>query len=894
MRRRNKSRPKAALNYLAAFMQGLHEDRKRLTEIQGAYDNLTLLGQLLCAGTDITGMREDFNQLAGVLLEQLAREHYKKAVMNLGSGARTAIDILTRNLFERTADIGFLATDDAIREFAEAVEADPAARNDPAWQARLHARFYEYIQKYSVYHNIILLSPSGEVLAQLDGNSPVTHSYDRLLGEALTTTAGYVEVARPSDLLPGEDSPLLYAYRVMAADGSRPVGVLCLCFRFQDECQRIFESLVAEDDWTVITLLDGEGRVLASSDANQFPIGVKLEALAGEECQVVRFAGREYLAATRHTSGYQGYAGPGWVGHALAPLNHAFEMSEAHELEAVPADVLDNVLETASLFSQDLQAIPLKATSIQSELNRAVWNGYVWLVRDPAAAQNASFAKVLLREIGSTGLRTRNVFSESIVNLYKTVVSSVMFDCSTQAALAIDIMDRNLYERANDCRWWALNQVFREELDDPRPHDRDQRQRLTQVLRTINSLYTVYSNLILFDQSGRVMAVSNPAYTDWVGRQLADAWVRPTLGLPDTNSYHVSSFEPSGLYAGEHTCIFTAAIREPAGNEPVGGIAIVFDARPQFAAMLEEVLPRQANGEPVPGTFAVFAERTGRVVASTDPALMPGMPLMIGYEFFNLAPGESYTNIVIFNGRYYAVGSTMSAGYREYRSDRDSRRDDVVSLVFSPLSEHVIDAGVARRHDLSRSEPYTRHNGSPGEATVDIACFHIGRNWYGLRSQNVIEAVDAERLVPMPGLPNLVCGCLMYQGQAVSVLDLGEKLATNPRGEERRQRPGGSRRQIVILESAAQQTRFGILVDQLDRVCEVPTRLVEPLPEIMSDGNSLIESLVKPRPEINERRILVVLSVDRILAPLNREGGASASSWLPAMLVDADKMGRGT
>lgn len=887
MRRRNKSRPKAALNYLAAFMQGLHDDRKRLTEIQGAYDNLTLLGQLLCAGTDITGMREDFNQLATVLLEQLAREHYKKAVMNLGSGARTAIDILTRNLFERTADIGFLATDGAICEFAEAVEADPEMRNDPSWQFRLHSRFHEYAQKYSVYHNIILLSPTGDVLTQLDGNSPVMHSADRLLGEALNTAAGYVEVARPTDLLPGEDSPLLYAYRVMSADGSHPVGVLCLCFRFQDECQRIFESLVAEDDWTVITLLDDQGQVIASSDANQFPIGVKLEALQGEECQVVRFAGREYLAASRHTAGYQGYAGPGWVGHALAPLNHAFEMSEAHELEHVPGDVLDNVLETASLFSDELKAIPLKATSIQSELNRAVWNGYVWLVRDPSAAQNAGFAKVLLREIGSTGLRTRNVFSESIVNLYKTVVSSVMFDCSTQAALAIDIMDRNLYERANDCRWWALNQVFREELVDPRPHDREQRQRLTEVLRTINGLYTVYSNLILFDQSGRVMAVSNPAYNDWVGRQLADAWVRPTLGLADTNSYHVSTFEPSGLYGDEHTYIYSAAVREPDGNEPIGGIAIVFDAKPQFSAMLEEVLPRQASGEPVAGTFAVFAERTGRIVASTDPALQPGMPLLIGYEFFNLAQGESYTNIVIFNGRYYAVGSTMSAGYREYRAESGVNRDDVVSLVFSPLSDSVVDAGHVHRRDLGKSEGYARHNGAAGES-VDIACFYIGRNWYGFRSQSVIEAVDAERLTPMPGLPNLVCGCLMYQGQAISVLDLNDKLAARPNGEERRQGRASGRRQIVILESATQQTRFGILVDQLDRVCEVPARLVEPLPDMMSDGNSLIESLVKPQAEVNERRILVVLSVDRILARLNREGGNSTSSWLPAMLTGSE------
>lgn len=128
MRRRHHARPATSLTYLADFMSGLQADRKRLETIQTAYDNLTLLGQLLCAGTDIAGMREDFNRLAGVLVEQLAREHHKKATLSLGSGARVAIDVLTRNLFERTADIGFLAMDGDIGAFAEAGGRDPLAR----------------------------------------------------------------------------------------------------------------------------------------------------------------------------------------------------------------------------------------------------------------------------------------------------------------------------------------------------------------------------------------------------------------------------------------------------------------------------------------------------------------------------------------------------------------------------------------------------------------------------------------------------------------------------------------------------------------------------------------------------------------------------------------------
>jgi chemotaxis signal transduction protein len=873
MRKRTVDRPPVPLSELVRYMSGLQADQKSLSAIQGAYDNLALLGQLLSASTDITGMRQAFNDLAEQLLEQLAGEHYKKAALQLGAGARVAIDVLIRNLFERTADIGFLATDSAIRAFAEAAAGQPA----PAAGLRqaLEARFAEYVRKYSVYHDIILLAPGGETLARLDPLAPAGPTADPLIAEALASAAPYLEVFRPSALLPGDPCPLIYARRVLSAAGE-PIGVLCLCFRFADECRRIFASLVDTDDWTVLTLLDADRRVIASSDPDHVPLGARLETAPEDNGRVVRFAGRQYLATTRPTHGYQGYAGPGWVGHALAPLAHAFEMSAADELDQVPEDILDCVLETTHLFSPALRDMPTRAASIQHELNRAVWNGNVWLARDPGASQSSAFAKVLLREIGSTGVRTRNVFAESTTNLYKTVLSSVLADCATQAALAIDIMDRNLYERANDCRWWALDGAFRDALADRDSSDLEQRQRLTGALRYINGLYTVYSNLILFDHGGRVVAVSNPAYNDLPGSIVNATWVRPTLGLADSQRYGVSDFERTALYDGQPTYIFSAAIRAPADNEPLGGIAIVFDAAPQFRAMLDAALPRQADGQPLPGAFAVFAERNGRVIASTDPELKPGMPLMIGAEFFHLDPGARCANVVIYDGCYYAVGSSMSAGYREYRHGDSARRNDVVALVFSPLSDRIVDADSL---PLRRQTAVDHFAARPPAAasSVDVASFYLGGHWYGLRSAQVVEAVDAERITPMPDLGGGASGCLMYEEQALSIFDLSPILCPPRPGAERRRPRAGARRQIIIVQATATHSRFGLLVDQLGAVSDIATRRVEPLPAMMNEGNSLIDSLVKPLADDAERRILMVLSAERILQRLGRAGPASGA-----------------
>lgn len=855
MEKRPTLKPAMDLAYLAQFMRGLHENQRKLHEIKSAYDNLALLGQLLCAGTDISGMRTDFNELAGVLLDQLTQELRKKAVLSLGSRARVAIDILIRNLFERTADIGFLATDTDIRSFAEAVAHDPAVAGDSHRVGVLNTRFSEYIRKYSVYHNIILLAPDGRVLAQLDKKNPVTACGDPLIGESLNTDQPYVETFRASDLLPNEASPLIYSCRVMSADGSHPVGVLCLCFRFQDECQRIFRGLVTEDDWTVVTILARDGSVIASSDMHQFPLGAKTELGVGEG-RIMRFAGREYLATTRETHGYQGYAGPGWLGQTLSPLNHAFEMGFAHELEQVPESLLEGVLETTTLFSSELRDTPLRANRIKRELDRAVWNGNIWLTRD-SYALNTSFAKVLLREIGSTGVHTLNVFSESTTNLYETVVSSVLYDCSSQAALAIDIMDRNLYERANDCRWWALTSAFRDILHGHTGEDGLQRARLTDILRTINGLYTVYSNLLIFDASARVVAVSNPACEDLVGQTLQTDWVRQTLGLPDTQSYCVSSFTPSHLYANHPTYVYSAAIREPgAGNTPVGGIAVVFDSTPQFAAMLQDALPRKEDGSIVDGAFAVFAEADGRIIASTDALLEPGMTLAISREFFELANGEGCTNIVVFRDRYYAVGSRMSAGYREYKNDGDAYRNDVAALVLAPLSDQVLKPQDRQSLRCLRPDNYAARQACDTNA-VEIATFYIGGDWYGVHSNCVLEAIEGQAVIRIPGMPAWVRGWVMYNDQAIMVFDLSCFLPESSQASESSQ--------IVVIKMPGQQTSYGMLVDELGEIAEIASARIEPLADIMGQGYSLTESLVKPRPGEADGRILAVLSAQRIL-----------------------------
>src|SRR4051812_27029476 len=68
----------------------------------------------------------EFNRLRSELLSALEESRGRETAVELGTRAQISIDILIRNLFERTADVGFLAEDGVIVESLAAAERSEA------------------------------------------------------------------------------------------------------------------------------------------------------------------------------------------------------------------------------------------------------------------------------------------------------------------------------------------------------------------------------------------------------------------------------------------------------------------------------------------------------------------------------------------------------------------------------------------------------------------------------------------------------------------------------------------------------------------------------------------------------------------------------------------------
>lgn len=804
------------------YMDFVHESREALNALAQRWDLLDVLSRVLDIPTGVDRTRAEFQSLNEVLIEALADESLKKVTASIGAKAQVVADILVRNLFERTADIGFLATDEDLRKFL--VPGLAMTRED------IRMRLVEYRAKYSVYRNVVVMDLDGRICAAAQEEGLPDRCEDAFVQQALTRSTPYVETFDFSDLSARAGRQLIYSCRIADPAGCA-VGVLALLFDFTDELTGIFGSLLGSDDWTVAALLDADGGVLASSDIVQLPIATKLAIDLHSRSGIIRLAGRRYLAAARQSAGYQGYVGPGWYGCALIPIDAAFDGNGKGHRDSALDDGEDFACDS-EIFSAAVRSIPRRAAAIQAALNLTVWNGTVVIASNDnctdQAPDGAASRRTLLAEISATGAQTRKVFADAIATLNQTAISTIASDCAAAAALAVDIMDRNLYERANDCRWWALTTRFREALAAPEQIDQS-RAELTAILRSINDLYTVYTNLILFDRDGRVQAVSDPDQVHLVGTYLPDTLARRFTARAETQFYGVSDFHRTSLYADRATYIYGAPVLHPDRvSQIVGGIAVVFDSTPQLRSMLEDALPIDAAGNVLPGAQLVFVDGAGHVLSSTSDAQVVGARLTLPIP----QKDPASTRLLCWDETRFAVGSSHSQGYREYKGPGDAYRNPVEAICIVPIGTRATDAINVRRAEVPARAPA---GAGATSGARRIATFQVGSHRLALPCETLVEAMIPDQMARTAERLHGFAGYAVHQGRGVLVLDARGYFDLPPMPEVRRP--------IIVFRT--ERGLQGLAVDALGEAITVSTDQIQnPGLGVDANGATGVEAMI--------------------------------------------------
>lgn len=231
------------------------------------------------------------------------------------------------------------------------------------------------------------------------------------------------------------------------------------------------------------------------------------------------------------------------------------------------------------------------------------------------------------------------------------------------AANAMDLIDRNLYERSCDVRWWATDSAVVDGLADPSPERLAfASQRLGQILDS----YTVYFDLLLVDAQGRVVANGRPQAHRSVGQDVSrTTWFQSACATHDGTQFGFESVHASALVGGERVLVYACTVREGGDvkGQPLGVLGIVFRWDGLGLDVMQRT-PLTASEWAV--TRTVITDDTGQVLTANDPARIGSRLDFAGRDQLFAQPrGALDTRIA---GVPVRVAHALSAGFETYRT----------------------------------------------------------------------------------------------------------------------------------------------------------------------------------------------------------------------------------
>ncbi len=182
---------------------------------------------------------------------------------------------------------------------------------------------------------------------------------------------------------------------------------------------------------------------------------------------------------------------------------------------------------------------------------------------------------------------------------------------------AIEIVDRNLFERSCDVRWWATDSA----VVDAAAHEAGENilthasERLATILRS----YTVYLDLWVADRHGRVVATGRPrSYPKAVGLDVSKTpWFEHAMACRSGDDFAVSDITTNPILGDAAVATYSTAIRDGGRTDgkSIGALGIFFDWTPQASAVVGGL---SLSTEERRDCRVMLLDAKHRVIASSD------------------------------------------------------------------------------------------------------------------------------------------------------------------------------------------------------------------------------------------------------------------------------------
>lgn len=256
------------------------------------------------------------------------------------------------------------------------------------------------------------------------------------------------------------------------------------------------------------------------------------------------------------------------------------------------------------------------------------------------------------------------VITEELEDMFLTLASDLQKTAqlargdrfSDLARYAVELMDRNLFERSCDVRWWATDAAVVDVCENP--NDTLTVDKACQRLGVILDSYTVYLDLWIADCDGNIIANGRPGSYNLKGKNISDqAWFHEALRCRDGGQYAVADVERNPLLNDAATPTYATAVRRggEVNGAVIGVMGVFFDWESQAPMIVKSL---NFNDDERDRTRVMLVDSKYRILAASDDQGVLG-------ETFNLKVDQADRGSYLLDDGSL-VAYALTPGYETY------------------------------------------------------------------------------------------------------------------------------------------------------------------------------------------------------------------------------------
>jgi hypothetical protein len=342
----------------------------------------------------------------------------------------------------------------------------------------------------------------------------------------------------------------------------------------------------------------------------------------------------------------------------------ATSVRPAQGVAAVQPQAKDqNVTDIVRHLSASLQTTVVEINDINANTHLLALNARIEAAR--AGTAGAAFG-VVAQEMQTLSAKTADAANVLATNTKRTIDDLMELigakvrgtRLSDIALVNIDLIDRCLYERTCDVRWWATDSSV---VDALTAQTSQAFHHASERMGVILNAYTVYFDLVLCDLKGRVVANGRPQDYASVGSdQSQETWFRESAQSRSGDEFGFQSAHYCRLVGDKPALVYSCGVRQggQADGALLGVLGIVFNWEALAQTILCQTPLPESERE---ATRCLIADARGTILAdSWGRQLQETLELPHRCEIF--AEKKNYT-LDGYNGRRSCIAHAQAPGF---------------------------------------------------------------------------------------------------------------------------------------------------------------------------------------------------------------------------------------